>query len=283
VSVLTYFKQEEAQNIYAYFYMPDIISDKLIHVDMTFDYRYYKAGFPDVWNEYPLDIQKASVSLDYDETTLTTPEWKKDLYVVTPIAMTIGAMIPVVRWPVLIIGSSLLAANYASTELNILQKEISEIESITPSIDLKNEVEASYERMTSNPVVIDTTANKLYKLHIGQFDDRNKVEIMEDSENVTNIVYEVYGQRITLEEDYIQDQFDRDKNLVEGDDPSILPDFGGGILTYVILFLGIMALINILPRLDKFLNSIFKIISNPKKLLALVFIVIILLVILKIV
>jgi hypothetical protein len=283
VSVLTYFKQEEAQNVYAYFYMPDIISDKLIHVDMTFDYRYYKAGFPDIWNEYPLDIQKASVSLDYDETTLTTPEWKKDLYVVTPIAMTIGAMIPVIRWPVLIIGSSLLAANYASTELNILQKEISEIESITPSLDLKNEVESSYQRMTGNPVQINTTTNKLYKLHIGQFDEKNKVEIMENSENVTNLVYEVYGQRITLEEDYIQDQFDRDENLGEGDDHSILPDFGGGILTYVILFLGIMVLINILPRLDKFLNSIFKIISNPKKLLALVFIVIILLVILKIV
>jgi hypothetical protein len=197
--------------------------------------------------------------------------------------MTIGAMIPVVRWPVLIIGSGLLAANYASTELNILQKEISEIESITPSLDLKNEVESSYQRMTGNPVRINTASNKLYKLHIGQFDEKNKVEIMENSENVTNIVYEVYGQRITLEEDYIQDQFDRDDNLGEGDDPSILPDFGGGILTYVILFLGIMALINILPRLDKFLNSIFKIISNPKKLLALVFIVIILLVILKIV
>ena len=68
-----------------------------------------------------------------------------------------------------------------------------------------------------------------------------------------------------------------------GDEPTILPNFGGGILTYVLIFIGILALVNILPKLDKFLNSIFKIISNPKKLVALVFIVIILLVIFKIV
>lgn len=283
VSVLTYFKLESSNNIFAYFYMPDIISDKLIHIDMTFDYRYYKAGFPDFWNEYPMNIEKGSVSLDYDESNLTTPQWKKDLYKYTPIAMAIGTMIPGIRWPVLIIGSSLLASNYISTETGFLQKDISEIDTITPDTPLKDEIEASYTRMSGRPTQIDENTNNLYKLHIGQYDDKSKVEVMEDSENITNIIYEINGKRILIEEDYILDQFDRDDNLGEGDLPTLLPDLGDGPLKYIVIIIIVIILLNVLPKLDTVLNSVFKVISNPKKLVSLIFVIIILLLIFKII
>ncbi len=274
VSVLTYFKLEDAQNIYAYFYMPDVISDKLIHVDMTFDYRYYRIGIPDFWNTYPMDTQMVAISLDYGETTLTTPQWKKDLYVVTPIAMTIGAMIPGVRWPALIVGSYILAANAASIEFDLNQKEIDEIESIIPSTTLANEVEASYSRMAGETIEIDTTNNSLYKLHIGQFDAHNEVEIFENSANITNIVYEISGQRITIDEEYILDQFDASDDLGAPE--------GSPMNTYIMIFAIVIIaviVIRLLPNFDKLLNSTFRVISDPKKLLALIFVVVIVVVV----
>lgn len=270
VSVLTYYKKEDVDNIYAYFYMPDTISDKLIHVDMTFDYRYYKRSFPDFWNYVPMATRYFAVSLDYDEVSLTTPQWKKDLYLYTPAAMTIGAMIPGVRWPVLIIGSAILAADYASIELDVLQKEISEIEAYTPSASMLADIEEKFSEMKDETVKVDTINNNLYKLHIGQFDDYAEVEILADSQNITNIVYEVSGTRISLEENFIIDDYYIGEGLDEPEDGIEM----NRILMIAIIFIVAFVLINILPNIDKFLMSTFRIISDPKKLVSLLIITI---------
>lgn len=270
----SYLTKETGNNIYAYFYIPNLIYDNLIHVDMQFDYRYFKASFPDFWNNESLDIKTQVVSLDHDESTLTTPDWKKDLYSYVPIGMAIGAMIPGVRWPVLLIGSSLLALNYTSEKIEFMQKEINEIELANPNSDIVDSLEKSIETTFNKKIEIVTSSDKIYKLHLGQFDLYDNVEVIEGSEKLIGFVYETSGKLVYVNSNSIVSNFEQDDSLDTGNNTQRDLD---DILKYVLYgFLVIFAAV-ILPNLNGMLNSISRIISSPKKMISLLVIIIVLL------
>jgi hypothetical protein len=174
----------------------------------------------------------------------------------------------------------MLSLNWVTDEIEFLQKNISEIERIQPNIEMKSKLENIYSTMTQVDVDIDEVDNGLYKLHVGQYQKYDNVEIITGSEKLTGIVYESYGQRITVEDEFIFDNYEKDQNLGTPDDLPLFPDSNltlSNFMGYVWIVLGFLLLIRILPNLDKFLNSTNRIISNPRKLISLFIIAILIL------
>jgi len=246
--VLTYFDKEEANNIYAYFYIPNVIMDKLLAVTLEFDYRYYRTGFPDFWNKYPMETRHDTVHLENGEFTETLPEWTLQAYKYVAAATIIGSMIPLVRWPVLILGTMYLSANYINNEvLNFIIKDIEQIQQIIPSPEIRDIYLEKFELET-----INTTTNKMYKLFIGQYLEKDKVEIIEGTEVYTQITYVSMGDVVVLEEEYIEGEFERDDELEPAPDPTPLPRWIMDLEPYfnkiVIVAVGFVALLT-LPRI----------------------------------
>lgn len=204
---------DDDNNIFSYFYTPDIVVDNLLQVDINFEYNYYKKSFPDFWNYTKANKDNLAYGIILEQGKSTTvsniPKWRQDLYKKSALATAVGLLIPGLRFPALLVGSGVLLYNWSQDNFELKKDyDINQIEKISnPSLELIKSVNESYTNMAGRKIEVDLTSNSLHKLHLGQFDNYEKVSI-ESKKIISSFTYETNGKVITINEDYIEEHTD---------------------------------------------------------------------------
>lgn len=216
-NVYTYIKEGDANNYYAYFYTDEFIIDRLISTTVSMEYRYVPIiGSKGDWIPYFKVL---------DDTTVSGPtvgwELKAAAYATT--ATTIGAFIPIIRWPALIIGTPLtiyLQGNAAQQLIdgkNLVSGSINQIARANPTPGLLSEIDGAYHRAYPNFTGMDLESYSLWRLHLGQFDKAftKGVEINQEFSsiddqkglNIISMKYMTNGIVYTIAGDQMNHQF----------------------------------------------------------------------------
>lgn len=206
-----YTKKEGANNVYAYFYVDEFVIDQLLSVSLGFKYRYQKTfgGFGEWEEEYQV--------LEAGETNNVSPvSWQGKVMTTTAVATSIGALIPGVRWPVLVIGTAVMALT--STQMNdspFSVRNIDQIQTADVDTNLRNELNAAYKKYNKD-FSVDPNLN-VFKLHLGQYDKFLTAGIDIDTEysivdgqkgvNIIQFTYMTDGKIYTISGDNINTIF----------------------------------------------------------------------------
>lgn len=277
--VYLYAKEEDSNNVYGYFYVDQFVIDNLLSVTTTIEYRYKSIiGTVGDWT---------TISKVLEDTTINPGniDWKLSAAAISSTATILGSMIPGIGLPLLIIGTPIsLYLQYLSyQELidgNLLWTgSIDEIQMVTPSADLLQEVNASYQAIYPGFTGIDTTGTfKLWKLHIGTFNKPFQSNIEFSDENGISIMqmkYQTDGMLYTISEDEMDLNFNPGELSEKEPNPplfdfSILGKYG----TLILIGGGIFVLFAVLPTIEKGYKSAKRVISNPKLMIVIALIVI---------
>ncbi len=206
-NVYMYSRKEEADNVYAYFYVDNYIIDHLVSVTVAMRYQYvYWWGDNGDWQYY-------YKTLDADETNYGGGSGYL-LDIITgsffSVFSGVGGAITA-KYRIALFGSVLLR-NVENPLFNYGQ--ISEIEDINPSIELIQELNMAYsnEYPTFNGLNTDLS---VYKLHLGQFKktfskgiwidpefnyigNQEGINVVEFTYMTDTTMYEVKGEDINL-------------------------------------------------------------------------------------
>lgn len=194
-------------NVYSYFYMPDVPMDDLISVSAVLAYQYWDDGFLGIGDPKPGPTQYMTVSAVRGETSTATPTWVEGVYTGAYIASTLVTPVSVINpaygWmllsPTLFVGYTLLADDVN----NWVAYDIQQIEHVIPDIALANNINNYIAEVGgTDQVTVDT--DNLYKLHLATLQDGDKVQVLGDLSNVTQVVWETDGQIYVVNTDYIQ-------------------------------------------------------------------------------
>ncbi|MDD4157759.1 MAG: hypothetical protein PHY08_14445 [Candidatus Cloacimonetes bacterium] len=273
-----YAKEEDSNNVYAYFYVDEFVIDRLISVTATIEYR-YKSLIGTVG-----DWKTVSKVLEDENINPGNIDWKFTAAAISSTATVIGSMIPGIGLPLLVIGTPIsLYLQYLSyQELidgNMLWSgAITEIESVIPSTQLKNEINAAYALNYPGFIGIDTTGTfKLWKLHIGTFNKPFQSNIEFKDENGLNIIqfkYQTDGQLYTVAREDFNLHFNpgdlSEEEPTFNFDITMLGKYG----TIILIGGGIVLLLLVLPTVEKGYKSASRVLSNPKLMIVIALIVI---------
>lgn len=214
-------------NVFSYFYMPNILMEKLISVSLNLSYQYQKTGIFGWGGVGPL--QTRSVMAINGETNSVNPTLIGKIYkgaFVTTAATALGvftygmltATVPVYGWAVAgILGLVTLALDYADKH-EFFAYDVEQIEDVTNTVDLATQLKINnyITQKSQGKQAIDLSRNKLHKLHLATLDPSKKPYIHTDGSNVTQVIYETNGQINIITEDKIID--------VGWDGPGTIPD-----------------------------------------------------------
>jgi len=220
VWVLTYIDVTSDHKAYAYYYMPEIPTEDLLSVALTFQYRVGKKGlttlFAQNWSEWKteeLRLEKDRVAIE-----ASIPSWTYDVYTSSTVALAAGTILTAVPGtqavgiPLLAIGSLGLAAASAGDLYARLTGSINEIEQIIPNTELQSKIETHYTKMAGREIEVNLATNKLFKLFLGNYNgtDVNYVEFDEDTFSYTEISWVSSGTVYVMDGEHILDQFEVD-------------------------------------------------------------------------
>lgn len=273
-----YAKEEDSNNVFAYFYVDEFVIDRLISVTATIEYR-YKSLIGTVG-----DWKTVSKILEDSNMNPGNVDWKFTAATISTTATVIGSMIPGIGLPLLIIGTPIsLYFQYLSyQELidgNMLWTgAINEIEPVIPSTQLQQEVNSAYQTNYPGFIGIDTTGTfKLWKLHIGTFNKPFQSNIEFKDENGLNIIqfkYQTDGQLYTVAREDFNLHFNPGE--LSEEEPNPIFDFNMfGKYTNVVLIVGVIViLLLVLPTVEKGYKSASRVLTNPKLMIIIALIVI---------
>lgn len=282
-NVYMYVRPEAANHIAAYFYVDEFVIDRLMSVSLDFEYRYVNIfGSKGNWTPY--------ISV-LEDTTITPggTAWQYKAATISTMATVIGAHIPVAGLPILIVGTPIsLYFQYLTWEQivergNFTTGSINEIKKVNPSIMLKNEIDTAYSKAYGNFAGLDLSTYSLWRLDFGEFNKplQRRVEVKDDSMSIIQFTYQTDGMVYTIDEDNIniispvhpdlQETIDTNSNWWD----DLLSTLG-----WIGIIIGGLILILALSNLNKFLDGMMKIFTDPKKLIIIGIIIVIILFIL---
>lgn len=229
-NVYLYSKMEEANNVYGYFYVDEFVIDHLLSATLAMRYQnVYLFGDNGPWVEYH-KILEAGVQESFDPTS-----WQADVLIGTAAATTVLSFIPVVQLPALLIGSAIMGwVGSTIQQPPISFGTINQIQKITPTSSLRNEINSAYTANNPNFSGVNNNLN-LFKLYIGQFNDFWATGINIDTEyslfqeqkgiNIIQFTYMTEGQIYTIDGEDIKLIFTPGPGT-DGESPNIpLPKF----------------------------------------------------------
>ncbi len=201
-NVYMHVRQEDAQNVFAYFYVDEFVIDNLLSVTTFMQYRYISIfGGQGEWTSHHR-------ILEHDIIIDGNISWKIQAAAISTVATGIGAMIPVIGLPILIVGAPIsLYLQYLSFQEmmdgNMLWiGDINEIEQVVnPSTSLKSEIAGGYHEADSDFAGLDLDTFTLWKLHLGTFNKpfQDRIEIREGSLSVIQFKYQTDGRVYTID------------------------------------------------------------------------------------
>lgn len=246
-NVYTYIKEGDANNYYAYFYTDEFVIDRLMSATVSMEYRYVPIiGAKGDWIPYFKILEDTTVSGN-------TVGWEMKAAAYATAAMPIALMIPGLRWPALIIGTSLtlyLQANAAAQLIdgkNLISGSINQIALATPTPGLKTEIDGAYQRAYPNFTGMNLNDFTLWKMHLGQFDKAftKGVEINQEFNtigdqkglNIISMKYMTNGHIYTISGEEMNHHFNPGDMDVLPDswNPKVGLDFLGDGLTTIII------------------------------------------------
>ena len=206
-NVYMYLKNESGNNVYAYFYVDEFIIDRLLSVTVSMTYRYESIfGTTSDWINYVKVLEE-------DVVNPGSVSWQLKAAAISTLATSIAATIPGIGYPALLIGTPItLYLQYLSfkelVDGNILfTGKIDEIQAISPSLDLKNEVDQAYRNAYPGFESTDLLNFNLFKLHLGTFNETfqtfkvkpESVQVMQMRYMTDGMVYTIEGENINTE------------------------------------------------------------------------------------
>ncbi len=234
-------RKESGNNAYAYFYVDEFVIEELLSVSLAFKYRYNKifGGYTDWIEEYQI--------LESGETNeVSALTWQGKVLSTTATATAIGSLIPAVRWPILAIGTAVMAIVGSQTDTNpFTVKNIEQIQIAEVDANLRKEMNEAYTKFNKD-FTFDNNL-KTFKLHLGQYDrvltkgidiDTNySVQDEQKGVNIIQFTYRTDGKLYTILGDNINVVFNRGAGTDGADN-----EFDNNIVTTIIVF-GSLALI----------------------------------------
>lgn len=198
--VLTYINMDKStRDAFAYMYMPTVVMDDLMSVSVVFNYRYlYPFGLYGKWQDGARVLERGVESLG------GVPQDVLNLYSLSGVALGAGAIIPVLRWPLLITGGILFSvASYKAID-HLLTGAIEEIEPVSASQTFRLELNEYYTKLAGRPINVGT-AQQVYKLYLGKFSALGSIdaEIDNDTYKYTEITWVTDGEVYSLTAPYL--------------------------------------------------------------------------------
>lgn len=291
--VLTYIDVTLDREVFGYAYIPGIPIDDIMSISGHFNYRY---GYKDFWGTQKYQAWNTlGFALEHDQETYgangifegSLPQWTYDVLSVSIPAVILGtaltlAGLPVIGLPLVAGGITGIVVSAGGAIDHLIHGSTQELEQITPNSVLRSKINQHYTLATGVPTVIPTNA-QIYKLYFGLFTspNTNAVEINAASLQYTEITWITNGQIYTVDDRFIDsisilDLIDQGNLPPEGE-PGWFAKVWAEAKEVIIIIAIIFAGFYMLPKLDKILNSFMNIIRNPKKLLLLGVIVIVIL------
>ena len=278
-----YSELEGANSVYGYFYVDDFIIDHLLSVSLAYRYKYQGIFEDDEWEDPVHMILEA----DEEVTGLDPTSWQFDFLTSAAVVTSVGSMIPVVRWPVLLIGAASMAYVGSTVPENsdlIQVGSVSQIEKIiAPTQKVTDKLNEAYTLNDPNFPGIDPNLN-VYKLHLGQYnkaftsgiviDESYRLVNGQQGTNIIQFTYRTNGQVYTIKGDNI------DVSFTPGPGTGETPDDGLSLWDMIVAFvkdayqsfpivfwiIGLFALVLVmivLHNIWKFLKVGLKIIFSP--------------------
>lgn len=210
-----YTQKETGNNVYAYFYVDDFIIDELLSVSLGFKYRYNNTfgGYGDWVEEYQL--------LEAGETNeVSMVTWQGKVLSTTALATSIGAFIPAVRWPVLAVGTAVMAVVGTQTDTNPFSiRNVDQIQVADVDSNLKQKITEAYMKYNKDFTLEPNL--KTFKLHLGQYDKAftkgieidDTYSIMDEQKgvNIIQFTYRTDGRVYSIAGDNINVVFEAGK------------------------------------------------------------------------
>jgi len=276
-NVYLYAKEEAGNNMYMYFYADEFVIDRLISATLSFEYRYVPIiGQKGPWQPYFKVLEDTTINPG-------NISWQLQAAAVSSAATLIGAMIPGIGLPLLIIGTPLSFYFQYLSYQQLLDGEmlwtgsIQEIQKVIPSQTLKNEVDAAYRLVYPTFNSMDLSTYSLWKMHVGTFNKffQKGIEVNPDSDmTIVQFRYMTNGQVYTVDEENINvifspgDMSPKEPDIIIPGFPDLLSSLG--VWAYVIGGIGgIILIAYVVSFLDKASKSIDSLTRNPKRFIKL--------------
>ena len=294
---LTYMEVTEDREIYAYLYLPNIPIDDMVAVSGHYAYRY---GYKNVIGTQKYEPWQTSFfALEKDQQSYGSqgvfegalPQWSYDAGAYSLAGLAVGSilsMIPglqAIGIPLLFASAAAMIVANAIAIDHVLYGKIDEIQAITPSTTLRTTLNNHYTQAAGSLVILPSNA-KVHKLFTGLYTKvgTNLVEPDASTLVYTEITWVTNGQVYTLTEDIIDSEaiLDQDyqNNLPPEGSNEIIDwwrDTFGDNAPLVIGVLIVAGVLWIMPTVDKGVTSLSNILKNPRKVIAIVLIILVLL------
>jgi hypothetical protein len=232
-----YSELEDANNVYAYFYVDDFVIDHLLSVSLAYRYKYQGLFEDDTWED-PVHL---ILEADEEVTGLDPTSWQFDFLASASVVTSVGSLIPVVRWPVLLIGTASMAYVGSTVQSDLIQTgNVSQIEEIsTPTQKVTDKLNEAYTLNDPNFPGLDPDLN-VYKLHLGQYNkpftsgiaiDESYSEVNgQQGINIIQFTYRTHGQVYTIKGENI------DVSFTPGPGTDETPDNGFNLWDMIVAF-----------------------------------------------
>lgn len=245
INVYFYSVVEDYRNVYAYFYSDDFVIDNLLTATVAMEYRYryiVEFGGAPAWQPYIKVLEQGQAAFT------GVPWWARFL---------LGA--PGLIFPEIYDESSLgfallgsIANVFGAENPMMIFSNASEIEQITPSSELTQELQEAYNEIG----LTSSITLPVYKLHLGYFDaafskgveinpEFNKIGNQKGI-NIIEMTYETEGQIHTIDGENINVHLNRGPGTDTQPDLVINPQFDiaaiigiiGGVAIAVLIVVG---------------------------------------------
>lgn len=205
--VYSYIAEIKNNEVYSYFYMPDVPIDNLISV--TTNYSYTNWSNPIFGSPKAGPIKTVTTTVVQNESSYADRLWVANTYkgayisgaaltTILTAATIFGAKVPVYGWAIsagaFVIGGILQIAD----SNDFFVKEISQIQHVIPDQRLTSEIN-QYIASKNGTSFFDPKDDKLYRLYLGQTEGKN-VQVIDNSFQTTQIVWETNGQMYVANE-----------------------------------------------------------------------------------
>lgn len=270
--VLTYINMDkQSRDAYAYMYMPTVLIDDLLSVEVVFDYRYQNI-FGVYGSTYTggarLTRDEQWFGDNYDEDGLlarSVPQFAYNMLTLSAVALTTGAIASttgfgaIVGIPLLAAGGIMLAAADVSILNYMVNGAVDEILAVSPTVELRETINDHFSILEGEPIDIGDTG-QLYRLYLGKFSKPLTIdaEIMNDTYKYTEITWITNGEVYTLTEPYMDQDSILDSDWVTRleEHELTLPVFNGfpsWILAVISLIFAFVAIfkIHVIEHLER--------------------------------
>lgn len=280
---LTYIEVLPNRDMFAYLYLDQIPVDEILTVSGFVDYRYIKNNFSTLWRTVYGDWNRHNFYLEADAETYgfvdsTLPQWALDIMYYSSAAGIAAGILGMFVPGLQPIAFKLLAMSFAlavTTEVvggltTVIQGQTDEIQTISPTTSLRATLNSHFALASNSAYYLLPSDATVSKLYLGNFSQigTDYVEPNGDTFTYTEISWITNGKVYVLDEKVIDTQAIVDQDYLDSlpeEDPNfwdLLAKYG----TIVIVVVGIIAVMILLPIIEKASTSLKRLVSEPRKL-----------------